>query len=1130
MFGKKIVFLLILTLLGADLLAQTPVPLGPQIAFFNSNRVRGYHFTATSAWSLCGLYIPTDQSTGPMNVEFVRFTQGPPPAFAGTTNNFVSLFYGAGIAGTNMIPVPNIPIVSGNIYGTYGARSAPGNLTQMMNSYGATATVTNVNGTNMTLLRSGMQFPLNNQQMHDIWSEVGFNIGRIIMYYNCCPTPPAPQGPIQGPSSVCQGDTVQFSVPWDSIALSYTWTVGSQDSVIFGQGDSLVTVAIGAGSVGDTICVYLTDTCTDSSPICFTYSISLPPTPGVISGPDTVCANDTAVFSIPAVAGVTYNWTVPLGSTVISNPNSNTVEVAFGSVSDSICVSLTDNCATGLMECKFIAISTSPPLALAGLNQNICSGNSVTLQGNSPQIGNGTWSIVNGPGGGNIVAANDPNTTFNNLQPGVYTLDWTIQSSGCPSSNDQVDVTVGIAPIADFTVDDECQGAPAAFTNTSETFGLSASYLWDVENDGVDNYLVENPIHNYPMPGNYTVRMIASAQGCADTTYKPVLISPLPVLDISVDNVCLEVPAAFANASSISSGSIASVSYDFGDASIPDTGNGNFSPQYVYAAPGNYSVTVTGISSVGCLAQQVVNVDVYHLPVPSFTSKNACQFQTTRFTDKSQVEGATVDSWSWDFGDGSAGSVLEDPVNDYSTNGLVDVTLGVTSVFGCFKDTTISIEIFPTPVPEFNYTNKVCLGDTLFLEDVSSIDYGSIASHRWRIEDTIDYFSKDAWHYFPAIGWYEVSLRVVSDQSCVNSTKKMVPVWDIPDADFFVNGACAGDKIQFRDTTRFSNGSVDDWFWQFGDSLNSTSAERHPDFTYNAFGKYDVTLTVHSVKDCPSSVTYPLEIFEYIKPEFDVLADSGCAPMLAQFVDSSISKSGIGYSVEWIYGNGDTQWDVSDYVYNLEGGKPRIYDVTMRITTDAGCITQETKDSTVYVLPQPIAAFTTTTASYEYNTQRSLVQFMSLAEETNYWLWSFGDGEKSKDHNPAHFYQREGEYNVTLVAKNIYQCADTVSEKVNIEAINHAFIPKAFTPNGDGKNEVFKVVGLDGVTEFTMDIYDRWGQKIFSSTGVDSFWDGTNKQTSIVQQGLYLYKVGYVDLNGDPVSLSGEVVVVGVDN
>lgn len=161
---------------------QTMVPDGskammalpPQSSSFSGN-VRGYWFQAPTNFTVTGLRVPEDASTADQSIEIVRFNSGPPPEFSATTNDFVSLGYWTGVAGSGMVTC-NIPVSTGDYIGIYGYRGTT-------NSYGTGSFSTTIDGLPVTLYRSGMQFPLTTQQMHDIWSEVGGVIGRIEMYY-----------------------------------------------------------------------------------------------------------------------------------------------------------------------------------------------------------------------------------------------------------------------------------------------------------------------------------------------------------------------------------------------------------------------------------------------------------------------------------------------------------------------------------------------------------------------------------------------------------------------------------------------------------------------------------------------------------------------------------------------------------------------------------------------------------------------------------------------------------------------------------------------------------------------------------------------------------------------------------
>lgn len=149
---KKLLLLVFVGLSFLNLYSQgTPISVGTQTNTFTS-MIRGYHFTAPTSFTICGLYIPPDANpTGTQTIRVVRFTAGPPPAFAATTNNFIQLFTITNAPATQVVAC-NIPVAAGEIIGVYGARGA-----NCVNSYGPANFVTSINGFNTTLQRSGMQ-------------------------------------------------------------------------------------------------------------------------------------------------------------------------------------------------------------------------------------------------------------------------------------------------------------------------------------------------------------------------------------------------------------------------------------------------------------------------------------------------------------------------------------------------------------------------------------------------------------------------------------------------------------------------------------------------------------------------------------------------------------------------------------------------------------------------------------------------------------------------------------------------------------------------------------------------------------------------------------------------------------
>jgi hypothetical protein len=152
--------------------SSATIPLPAQASTFTGN-VRGYWFTAPSAFTMTSVEVPTTASTGAQSIAVLRFNGAtPPPAFPGTTNAFTTLFLTQNNPAAGAIPV-NIQINAGDVIGMLGVRSN-------VNSYTANPPNTTViNGTTVNLTRMGMQFPLATTAPQQIWQEAAFQISRV---------------------------------------------------------------------------------------------------------------------------------------------------------------------------------------------------------------------------------------------------------------------------------------------------------------------------------------------------------------------------------------------------------------------------------------------------------------------------------------------------------------------------------------------------------------------------------------------------------------------------------------------------------------------------------------------------------------------------------------------------------------------------------------------------------------------------------------------------------------------------------------------------------------------------------------------------------------------------------------
>jgi len=142
-----------------------------------------------------------------------------------------------------------------------------------------------------------------------------------------------------------------------------------------------------------------------------------------------------------------------------------------------------------------------------------------------------------------------------------------------------------------------------------------------------------------------------------------------------------------------------------------------------------------------------------------------------------------------------------------------------------------------------------------------------------------------------------------------------------------------------------------------------------------------------------------------------------------------------------------------------------------------------------------------------------------------YWTWNFGETGDTTSYlqNPTHTYMDTGTYCVNLVVMNQHGCVDSTTNCLIIDPVFTLYIPDAFTPNSDGKNEVFMAKGND-VKSFEMYIFDRWGMQLFHSTDINLGWTGTVKGgNTIAQEDTYVYLINAYDNKNEKHTYLGKV-------
>lgn len=171
------------------------------------------------------------------------------------------------------------------------------------------------------------------------------------------------------------------------------------------------------------------------------------------------------------------------------------------------------------------------------------------------------------------------------------------------------------------------------------------------------------------------------------------------------------------------------------------------------------------------------------------------------------------------------------------------------------------------------------------------------------------------------------------------------------------------------------------------------------------------------------------------------------------------------------------------------------------------------------IAPAPVASFTDTTSGMFGNDY----VFIDGTTGATSWYWEFGDGNTSTQQNPSHSYNGAGTYTVILTVTNANGCTD--QDTVIITITEGILIPNVFTPNGDGINDEF-FISSSGFSEYKLEIYDRWGVKIFESGEPNVHWDGHTTSGAQCSDGTYYYILTAISPSQD-YSTTGFVTLIG---
>lgn len=723
-----------------------------------------------------------------------------------------------------------------------------------------------------------------------------------------------------------------------------------------------------------------------------------------------------------------------------------------------------------------------------------------------------TWDF----GNGETASGFEPSYTypFN----GVYDVQLSVETDqGCIAEmTKNIDINY---PIADFSLNDACQDVSIAMTDLSVPYGTSVLDTWEWSFGDGTSSTVTSPQHTYTTPGTKTVTLIVvSDDNCSDTISKDVEIFDLPVTNFIANDTCFGDLTTFTNNTTIANGNITDWAWDFGDGNTITTETAT----HTYAANGSYTVSLTATSNNNCITTVTKPVLVFSEPTANYSFVDDCLYEEVNFIDNSTINSGVISTWQWDLGDGNASSV-SNPNYTYSAEGTYTTTLIITSDNGC--DDTLSQQIIRYPIPNVNFSSAPeCLYTPLTFTNNSTINApGNITSWIWNFGDGSALISdENPTHIFPSEGEYDITLIANSNNGCVATFNKSETVYPVPTAAFASTTICENTPpTQFTNLSTISTGSIVNYDWNFG---TSSSNLPNPNNSFPQFGVYNTEFTVTSNFGCTNTIVNPVTVLE--KPSVDFVSDvlEGCNPVCVNLTDLTTTSTSSTVSWLWSFGNGLTSnsQNPSTCFTNSSNENDLTFSIELTTKNNLGCSNTSLKSDYITVYHNPVSLFETLPP--ETDMYIPTIDFVNTSIGADEYEWDLGDGTSSYLFELDHNYQDTGKYFVTLIANTINNCSDTIELPIRINPVTNIYVPNTFTPNGDGNNDVFNIVGYN-LKAAEISIFDKWGTLIYYTDDINRGWDGDYKGQP-AKTDTYIWKFTISDGFGETHEYKGHVLLM----
>jgi len=862
--------------------------------------------------------------------------------------------------------------------------------------------------------------------------------------------------------SVCLGSSITLTVNALGGTPNYTYTWGGG-----AVSDTLIVHQTQSGGYIYTVNIVDSNTCTVTE----TTSVLFVDNPTVSVSSASICLFDSAILT--ASGATSYSWNTGF----LGNPLSVTPSVT----SQYTVIGSSQNCTANATASIVVKTSPSPSITV---NNPLCQNESLVFAASGGQ--SFFWNATS-------FTSTLQNPTIANVQPtnsGVYSL--TVTAANSCTAEIAVTVTVNPVPLLSASGATVCEGSPLLL---SANYVNGASYLWLGPSF---SSTAQSPIVTTSASvgsKNYTVT-ITTAAGC-----------------ISVGLVNASVVAV--QSPTINAPSTACV----GDVlSIQGMGGNNytwFGPQNFYSTMQSPTIANISTSNSGtysltllngpCASTTTKSITVIPLPTPNAQSNRpVCERSAI------QLLASAASGYTWTGPGGFTQQGQNVTIASASFSNVGSYTLSVRNMNFCIGKDTVFVNVLPSPNPTISNTSA-CFGGMVHLKALGGDSYSWAGPSNFKGSGSDILLSVLS---ASQTGVYTVTLK--GQNGCTTTSTLLLTGFDFTLPVLTISGE---NKVCINSKTRLSASGGNSYEWR-GPSLfqsfqNSIELNAQDISVSSIF-----TVIAKTQANCAVSKTIAVQVFPLPNASLSANKNNVCVPLCTTFQivpspDSAPILSG-NFTID------EKNYSGFPLKYCFE--KSGQFIVSAQFQDINNCINSSTLLINAYEKPR--ADFDFSPASPLAGIDQVYFYNSSSGAQQNNWTWIFEghDSLKLTDKNPVYVFQNTGNFPVVLHVSNIYGCSDTIIKSILVNDAFDIYVPNTFSPNGDGVNDFFKPIG-QGVIEYHMQIFNRWGQLIFETNDFYNGWNGTfNGKTCKVDS--YIWKINAKDSKGKFRNLTGTINII----